>query len=320
MLHWDDLRFFLAIVRTGSLTGAARGLRTSQPTVSRRLASIEKRLGVTLLERTRRGYELSQAGAEILDAAERIQDTVNEIERRLFARDRSLTGELRVTCTEPFANLYLCRFIHEFADAHPGLGISLSCTLETVNLSRRDADVAIRITGEPPPALIGRKIARVAVCAYGSVEYLRARPGPDSPRDWIGWRDEAYNRLFITDPFPHARIKHRVDDIQAMHTMTRHGLGLAALPCHMGDPDPALRRIVSEPILDGTPHLWILYHPDVKHVARVRLFVDFLVVRLLSFRSLFEGGEPHARTAGAPSAGKRVIVESRLPPVSPPPA
>ena len=176
MLHWDDLRFFLAIAKTGSLTGAARGLRTSQPTVSRRLASIEKRLGVTLFERTRRGYELSQAGAEILDAAERIQDTVNEIERQLFARDPSLTGELRVTCTEPFANLYLCRFIHEFADAHPGLGISLSCTLETVNLSRRDAEVAIRITGEPPPALIGRKIARVAVCAYGSLEYLRARP------------------------------------------------------------------------------------------------------------------------------------------------
>lgn len=294
MLHWDDLRFFLAIAQTASLTEAARSLRTSQPTVSRRLASIEKRLGVPLFDRTRRGYELSQAGAEILDTAERMQDTVNEIERRLFARDRSLTGELRVTCTEPFAILYLCRFIHEFADAHPGLGISLSCTLETVNLSRRDADVAIRITREPPPSLIGRKIARVAVCAYGGVEYLRARPGPDSRRDWIGWHDETYNRLFITDPFPHARVKHRVDDIQAMHTMTRHGMGLAALPCHMADPDPALRRIVARPTLDGTPHLWILYHPDLKHVARVRLFIDFLVERLRLLRPLFEGGEPHA--------------------------
>ena len=288
-MNWDDLRYFLAIARTGSLTAAARDLHVSQPTVSRRLASIEQPLGVTLFDRTQRGYELSPAGIEILDTAEHVEDTFDEIGRRIFARDRGVTGKLRVTCTQPLANQHLCRHLGEFTRAHPDVEISLSCTTEKRNLNRRDADVAIRITDEPPDTLIGRKIARVAVCAYGRADYLRARLGHDSDLEWIGWRDEAYNRQYITDRFPHARIKHQVDDFQTMQSMTHHGLGVAALPCHLADPDAVLRRFVSEPILDGVPDLWILYHPDLKDVARVRLFVDFLVDRLRADRDLFEG-------------------------------
>ena len=288
-MNWDDLRFFLAIARTGSLTAAARDLRVSQPTVSRRLASMEKRLGVSLFDRTRRGYEPTRSGLEILDTAEHMEDAYSEIERHIFARNRTLTGTLRVTCTEPFAHQHLCRHLSEFVAEHPGINISLSCTFEKMNLNRRDADVAIRITSEPPDTLIGRRIANVAVCAYGSAEYLRARPGQDSGWDWIGWRDENYNRIFIMDRFPHAHIKHRVDDIGIIRTMTCHGMGIAALPCHLADPDPVLRRVIPEPILDGTPELWVLYRPDKERGARVRLFADFLVERLRADRDLFEG-------------------------------
>ena len=250
---------------------------------------MEKRLGVSLFDRTRRGYEPTEAGSEILGTAEHVEDAFSEIERRIVARDRTLTGTLWVTCTEPFANRHLCRHLSAFVAAHPGIDISLSCTFETMNLSRRDADVAIRITGEPPDTLIGRKIAKVAVCAYGNAEYLRARPGRNPEWEWIGWRDEDYNRMFITDRFPHARIKHRVDDIGVMHAMTRHGMGVAALPCHLADSDTVLRRLVPEPSLDGAPDLWVLYHPGMRHVARVGLFVDFLVERLRADRELFEG-------------------------------
>ena len=288
-MNWDDLRFFLAIARTGALTAAARELRISQPTVSRRLASMEKRLGVSLFDRTRRGYEPTQAGLDILDTAEHVEDAFSEIERRIVARDRTLTGTLWVTCTEPLANQHLCRHLSEFGAMHPGIDINLSCTFETMNLSRRDADVAIRITGEPPDTLIGRRIAKVAVCAYGSVEYLHARTGRNPEWEWIGWRDESYNRMFITDRFPHARIKHRVDDLRVMLAMTRHGMGVAALPCHMADSDAVLRRLVPEPGREGAPDLWVLYHPDLRRVARVGLFVDFLVARLRADRDLFEG-------------------------------
>ena len=308
-MNWDDLRFFLAIARTGSLTAAARDLRISQPTVSRRLAGMEKRLGVSLFDRTRCGYEPTRAGLDILDAAEHVEDAFGEIERRIFARNRTLAGTLRVTCTEPFAKQHLCRHLSEFVAEHPGIDISLSCTFERVNLNRRDADVAIRITSEPPDRMIGRRIAKVAVCAYGSADYLRARPGLDSGWDWIGWRDEDYNRIFIVDRFPHARIKHRVDDIGIIQTMTRHGLGIAVLSCHLADPDPVLRRVVPEPTLDGTPELWVLYRPDMRRVARVRLFVDFLVERLRADRDLFEGRGTDEGSVSSPTTGRR----SRVP-------
>ena len=304
-MNWDDLRFFLAIARTGSLTAAARDLRISQPTVSRRLANMEKRLGVSLFDRTRRGYAPTRAGLDILDTAEHVEDAFSEIDHRIFARSRTLTGTLRVTCTEPFANQHLCRHLSEFVAEHPGIDISLSCTFEKVNLNRRDADVAIRITSEPPDRLVGRRIAKIAVCAYGSAEHLRARPGQDSGWDWIGWRDENYNRIFIMDRFPHASIKHRVDDIGIIQTMTRHGLGIAVLSCHLADPDPVLRRVVPEPILDGMPELWVLYRPDMRRVARVRLFVDFLVERLRADRDLFEGRGTGEGSVASPTTGRR---------------
>ena len=305
VVNWDDLRFFLAIARTGSLTAAARDLQISQPTVSRRLASLEKRLGVSLFDRTRHGYEPTRAGLEILCTAEHVEDAFSEIERRIFARSRTLTGMLRVTCTEPFANRHLCRHLGVFAAEHPGIDISLSCTLEKMNLSRRDADVAIRITSEPPEMLIGQRIAKVAVCAYGSAEFLSARPGQDPGWDWIGWRNEDYNRLFIMDRFPHARIKYRADDIGIIQAMTRHGMGIAALPCHLADPDPVLRRVVPEPILDGTPDLWVLYRSDMRRVARVRLFVDFLVERLRADRDLFEGRGAGEGSVASSTTGRR---------------
>ena len=286
-MKWDDLRFFLAIARAGSLTAAARRLRTSQATVSRRLASLEKELGVYLFERTRRGYEPTEAGREILDIAEHVEDEFGEIDRRLFAGDRALAGILRVTCTQQFADQHLCRLLSEFVEQHPDIHFRLYCTYELLSLARRETDVAVRLTREPPKSLIAQRIAKVAISVYGSPDYLRARPIRDW--DWIGWRDLAYNQHFILDRFPNARIKHFADDVRAMQTMARHGLGIAALPCHLADTDPALRRIVPEPMLNLRPDLWVIYHPDSRLVTRVRLFVDFLVERLRAKRDLFEG-------------------------------
>jgi DNA-binding transcriptional LysR family regulator len=110
---------------------------------------------------------------------------------------------------------------------------------------------------------------------------------------WIGWQDEAYNRMMITGMFPKARIRHRVDDMQAMRSMTRAGLGLAVLPCYMADPDPGLVRATSKPMTDKGLGLWILTHPDVKRVARVRAFTEFISKAIHADRDLFEGRRPH---------------------------
>jgi len=300
-MNWDDLRIFLAISRNRSLSAAGRALGVSQPTVSRRLASMEARLGVRLFDRTAQGYELSGPGAAILETVQHVEEELTAIERTVFGRDRRLTGALRITCTEVLANLYLSPHFARFIAEHPAIELNLVCTFQSLSLSRREADVAIRVSAQPQDTLVGRRLADVAVAAYAassSATRLADSGGPEAA-EWIGWQDEAYNRLMITSSFGEARITHRVDDMQTMRTMARAGLGLVVLPCYMADPDPGLRRVVPDPLPGKDLGLWILTHPDVRRVARVRAFTDFISKAILADRDLFEGRRPQSGSAAA---------------------
>jgi len=293
-LNWDDLRFFLAIARAQSLTAAARDLGVSQPTVSRRLAAMEDRMGVKLFDHTKAGYELSAPGVELFEVIQHVEDELNEISRKVIGQDHRLTGSLRVTCTEVMANLYLSQHFARFLDLHPEINLSIVCTFQHLSLSRREADIAIRVTNQPPDTLVGRRLTRVALGVYAAATKIPGLSDPSAvdKADWIGWQDETYNRLLITGSFPDARIRHRVDDMQTMRSMARHGLGVVVLPCYMADLDPGLRRIISEPMLENAPDLWVLFHPDVRRVARVRLFTDYIAEAIQADRRLFEGGQP----------------------------
>jgi DNA-binding transcriptional LysR family regulator len=286
-MNWDDIRFFLAIVRANSLSGAARLLKVSQPTVSRRLAAMERQFGVKLFDRTGNGYELSAAGADILETATHVEEELNSIDRKVFGQDWRLSGNLRVTCTEVLANQYLSPHLNEFINQHPDINLSIVCTFQHLSLSRREADVAIRITNQPPDTLIGRRLVKVAMGVYAAKSNIMGT----SPADWewIGWQDEAYNRAFITTPFPQAKIRHRVDDMQTIRSMARAGLGVATLPTYMADPDPYLQRILDDPIPGTAQDLWVLTHPDVRRVARVRIFADFISKAIIADCNLFEG-------------------------------
>ncbi len=293
-MNWDDMRFFLAIARKNSLSGAARRLNVSQPTVSRRLASMEKQFGVRLFDRTMAGFELSAAGADILETARHVEDELNSIDRKIFGRDWRLSGKLRVTCTEVMANLYLAPHLAGFLKEHPDIDLSIVCTFQHLSLSRREADVAIRVTNTPPDTLTGRRVVKAAMAVYDARSQARIDEKNDglSAREWIGWQDDAYNRKFITNPYPGAVIRHRVDDLQTMQAMVRAGMGVAILPVYMADPDPSIRRIVDEPISKIAPDIWVLTHPDARRMARVRIFADFITKAIIADRDLFEGHRP----------------------------
>lgn len=293
-MNWDDLRYFLAIARTNSLSAAGRHLNVSQPTVSRRLAGMEERFGVRLFDRTGNGYELSVPGADIFEAVQNVEEDINGIDRKISGRDRRLTGPLRITCTEVMANLYLTPHLMRFLDEHPEIDLSILCTFQHLSLSRREADVAIRMTYQPPDTLVGRRLADTALCVYATSDGgpWRDGDGENLPRDWIGWQDETYNRMLIAEPFPEARIRHRTDDMQTMRSMARAGMGAAVLPCYMADPDPGLRRVIEKPMTENAPDLWILSHPDVRRVARIRVFTEFIAQAILADRDLFEGRRP----------------------------
>lgn len=290
-MNWDDYRYFLAIARARSLTAAGRALGVSQPTVSRRLEAMELRLKVRLFDRTQRGYEMTPAAMDIYETIERVGEDLSDIERKVFGKDLQLTGSLRVTCTEVLLNGYLAPYVWQFLDRHPGIEFGVICTDAQLSLSRRDADLAIRFTGRPPETLVGRRLAKAAFGIYAGRDVAHALLDRSNVQswDWIGWHDEVYNRMLITNAFPEARIKHRVDSTAAMQSMARHGLGIAVLPCYTADPDPGLRRALPELLSEGTPDLWILHHPDVRGVSRVSLFAEFIADIITADLDLFEG-------------------------------
>jgi DNA-binding transcriptional LysR family regulator len=288
---WDDLRFFLAIARARSLTAAGKALGVSQPTVSRRLDSLEARLNVRLFDRTRQGYELTAVGMELLETAQRVDADLAEADRKIYGKDQDARGGLRVTFTETLLNGYLAPFLWQFLREHPGIELSVICTDAFLSLSRSDADLAIRFTQRPPETLAGRRLTAVAYGIYAARGPKGAHLTIDNRQDWdwVGIYDDTYNRMVFGTVSPGDRLKHRVDSVAAMQSMVRVGLGVTLLPCYVADRDPDLRRIDPEPLLDSKFDMWLLYHPDVRRVYRVRLFGDFIIDLIKTDRDLFEG-------------------------------
>jgi len=290
-VNWDDHRYFLAIARERSMTAAGKALGVSQPTVSRRLEGLEAKLKVRLFDRTRQGYELTAAGMELFDAAKRVEEDLAEVGHRIYGKDQDFSGTLRVTCTEILLNGYLAPHVWRFLKDHPGVELSVICTQSQLSLSRGDADLALRFARHPPETLAGRRLASVAYGVYAASGETGADYTPSNRPDWnwIGVYDEMYNRMLFGAALPEGPFKHRADSMEAIHSMVRGGLGVSLLPCYIADTDPELRRLVPEPSFDSKLDLWILYHPDVRRVHRVRLFADFIADVIGKDLDLFEG-------------------------------
>ncbi|MCP5080856.1 MAG: LysR family transcriptional regulator [Alphaproteobacteria bacterium] len=293
-IDWDDHRYFLAIARERSLTAAGKALGVSQPTVSRRLDALEAKLKVRLFDRTHQGYELTAVGMDLFDTVAQVEEDLAQAGRKIYGKDQELTGGLRITCTEILLNGYLSEHIWPFLEQNPGIEMSVFSTRAPLSLSRNDADLALRFTNKPPETLAGRRLAAATYSVYTSSGEAGARftPSSRSGWDWIGLPDDTYNQLFIGAVEPEGRIKHRADSMAAIQSMARQGLGAAVLPCYVADRDPGLRRAEPETLLDLKLDLWLLYHPDVRRVYRVRLFAEFMVNLILSDLDLFEGRRP----------------------------
>lgn len=275
-MAWDDLRTVLAIARAGSLSGAARALGVNHATVFRRLGAIEEGLGVKLFERTRGGYTPTTAGEDVADAAARIDAEVAGVERRVVGRDRLPAGSLRVTTTDTLLAGLLSPVLVDFRRHYPEITLEIVVSNTQLNLSKRDADVAVRPTSSPAENLVGRRAGTIAQAPYAAVTD-RDPPDPEDA-DWIG-PDETlwYRQLedWMRRQGHDGRCGYRVDSLVGMHAGVRAGAGAAILPCYLGDADPALVRI-GGPVAELAIDLWLLTHPDLRDVARIRAFTAFV--------------------------------------------
>ncbi|GAB4360058.1 MAG: LysR family transcriptional regulator [Kiloniellaceae bacterium] len=286
-----DLATLLAIAREGSLAGAARRLRVNHSTVFRRLGAIEARLGTRLFERQGGSYVTTAAGEDLLRTAERVEAEVEALERRLSGQDLRLTGSLRLTAPDDLAEVVAMPLLAQFRRRYPEITLELVLDNRMLNLTRREADIALRPTRQPPETLAGRRVAALASAVYGTADQPRPKDPAGPEQRWVAWEEGAgpplVARWLAANVDRHA-IAYRSNSMFNQASAARHGLGLAILPCFLGDSDPRLQR-VTPPLNDLATELWLLTHPDLQRTARIRALLDLLYESLRRQRRLFEG-------------------------------
>ncbi|MET1081716.1 MAG: LysR family transcriptional regulator [Burkholderiales bacterium] len=292
MIDWDDVRYFLAVARGGSVRAAAERVGVNHATVLRRVAQLEERLGAQMFEKLPSGYRLTAAGEEVLELAERMEASSLELETRVLGRDQSVRGLLRVTLAPPLATHMLIPAFAEFARRHPEIEMDVMSSGDLANLTNREADVAIRVVYDRktlPPNLHGLKGPELFGGVYMSRDRLRAwRAGASDPVRWIvisihgipKWASEGEVRI--------AGVPFRVTDAEAQIVAARQGLGITTLPCFVGDADPLLARVPGTDLHKyGT--LWLLTQGETRKTKRVRLFTEFASERLAAHSPLLAG-------------------------------
>jgi len=287
-MNWDDLRLFLAVARTGSISGAARQLGVQHSTISRRMRAFEAGLGTRLIERKAGRYALTPAGENVKEAADRIEREVLGVDGAIHGEDSQLVGPLKVAALNNMASSVLMPMFASFSHQRPQVELHIIVANIDVSLSQREADVAIRLTNTPTETLIGKRIVTVASAIYGSRDYLETMRQQGSEPRWLGVNCCGFHKTWTKQLAHDPSHNFYSDDTQLTHAALREGLGISILPCFMGDTDPRLERY-GEP--DPAYHLglWVLIHPDLKRTARVLAFRDHMVQAIKEKKALFEG-------------------------------
>jgi DNA-binding transcriptional LysR family regulator len=292
MIDWDDVRHFLAVARGGSVRAAAARLGVNHSTVLRRIAQLEERLGARIFEKLPSGYRLTAAGEEVLEFADQMEASSHQLETRVFGRDQSVRGLLRVTLAPNLATHLLMPDFADFAHLHPDIEMEILSSGELANLTNREADVAIRVVYDRatlPLNLHALKGPEVFGGVYMARDRLAARrAGATDPVRWIvislhgipDWAGEGEVRT--------TGVPFRTTDAGAQLAAVRQGLGITTLPCFIGDADPLLARVPGADLhMYGT--LWLLTQGETRKTKRVRLFTEFMSRRLAAHASLLAG-------------------------------
>ncbi|MBE9077803.1 LysR family transcriptional regulator [Romeria aff. gracilis LEGE 07310] len=294
MGNWHDFKIFLALAREGSARAAAEKLSVHHSTISRRIEALEIEYGVKLFDRLPSGYAITAVGTELMASAVQIEDEVNGIERQLLGKDSRLTGEIRVTLPDAFANNLLMPDIVAFMEQYPGIEAALIVSYELFDLTRREADVAIRVTKNPPDHLVGYKAARYACANYASLDYLENHDPQHQPKEtrWIGWGDcVSYPDWVKKSEFPTVPTRGRMNNATVQLAAVKAGLGMSRIPCFMGDVEPDLRRV--PPGKAELCHdVWILTHKDLRSAKRIQVFMEFMGNVFRRKQDLLEGRCP----------------------------
>jgi DNA-binding transcriptional LysR family regulator len=289
-MDWNSLKVFLAITQSGSLSGAAKKLAINHSTIFRRLNSFEEEIGGRLFERVNNRYELTSMGDELLVLAQNIADSFDDVERHIVGKDFQPKGSVKITAPINIACRYLPRYLTEFNHLHPDIKVEILSSNEAFNMTNRQADIAVRVTSSPPEHLVGRKVSSIKWGVYGSKIYEGKFGLPNSVADLhnhslIGaagglrnlpafvWLEKTLSQNIVAC----------CDELLVMSFFVESGRGLALLPDDQQRPE--IEKLFT---LKGvkTSDLWLLTHPDLRNVERIKLVMQHLSKAFLSEKEM----------------------------------
>jgi len=303
-LAWDDFRLVKAIADARGMPGASDRLGINQSTVFRRLGQIEAALGSTLFERHRTGYALTPMGEEMVALARRFDSDITAFTRKVAGQEIAPEGELLVTTADTLLVHLLTPLLAKFHAAYPRMRLEVVLANQALNLSKRDADIAIRAADNPPENLVGRRVAKIAWALYGRAsDFLKSSRIDRARLVERRWVSPGENLLdlkavrYVQQHVPRERNVYRVNTVLGLAEAVEAGIGIGHLPCFVADARPKLIRL-APPEPEFADDLWLLTHRDLRQSARVRALLDFLAAEIAKMKSLIEGTKP---VGGRPS-------------------
>ena len=286
-LNWDDMRTVLALVRGGTLAEAARELDVAYTTVARRVARAEAALGTSLFQRQADGYIALPQAQELAEAALRMEAEEHQVLRRIAGQDEALEGPLTVTAPQLLIQTHLAPLLAEFSRAYPAIDLVVRASNDLLNLRKREADIAIRISRDPGDSLVGRRLTdQRSGCFATPMIAAQARSDPAAPLDWVLYAFHKTPPKPALATFPNIKIRGRFDDMGVMVAAAQSGMGALRMPLFLGRAMPGLVPLELVPTQAYAP-IWILSHRDLRSVARVTAFKSMVEPWFRSHSSLF---------------------------------
>lgn len=289
-LQWDDIRYFLELARTGSLSGAARRLRVEHSTVARRVEALEQSLGIRLFDRLPKAWSLTSEGETLIAQAGRIDEEAQAFSRAALGVS-SLQGTVRVSAPPVLAGHFLVPRLAAIRGRWQNIDLEVIGESRDANLARGEADLAIRMSRPSAPGLAARCIGDMGYGLYAAHGYTRR---PADAWEFLGYDDslvQVPQQRWLTQVAGNQRFVFRSNDLAALLNATRVGLGIAVLPHFLAANDDAL-SLLSDPVCPTVRQIWLVMHPDVKRSPRVRLLADLLVEVVGEAQALLSGTAP----------------------------
>lgn len=280
---WNLIKSFVAVAETGSLSGAARRLAASQPTLGRHVAELEAALGVTLFRRGRRGYELTEAGSTLYERGRAVSEQANAFSLLALGSVEAIEGTVRIAASEVVAAFVLPGMMARLGVEEPAIEVEVVASNQVENLLRRDADIAIRMVRPAQNELVARKVTDIPLCLCAASSYLEKRGRPEKPSDLadhalVGFdRSDEIIRGFTSFGIPVGRshFRFRTDNQIVLWEAVRTGNGIGIGQEPLADADPGLEKLFPEVPLPNLP-VWLAMHRDVRTSMRIRRVADFL--------------------------------------------